>query len=685
VYLFTFNYSATTGLPTALTYPISTAGVAFKLNYAYQYGLLESVTDATDTTATCGSTCTLWTANSMNAFGEIAQETLGNGVVTNRTYDPVTSWLVKATAGVGGGAALLNQSYTQDENGNVTQRQNNNLGLTETFSYDADNRLTCTVLGSSCSSPTYTYDSGVAGPSNITSHTGVGTYNYPASGQAQPHAVTSITGFAYGVNNPRFSYDANGNMTARASTSQNILWTSYNYPYSISGADTGGTGTVALNYGPDRQRIQQNYSVNSGSVESTFYVGGLMDIVKLNGTVDYRHYIYVGKEPITIYSRTLAGGITMSYILKDQLGGVSTIASNMGAVDVNESFAAFGNRRNSGTWSGAPTTADLTYSSYTRQSYAFQTALGQNTGLNHMNGRIQDVVIGGFLSPDPHIQDPTNSQNYNRYSYVNNNPLTFVDPTGFEEDCGASNGFCPDSQSTDPAALDPAIYGANGSIGGADIDELKVFGHRDTFEWEWLSLQDIHLFVTPYIVSFADVATVVAFNNYKKQIQQQNPCSGDNPQNFAETDAWADSLNGVGLTGEIIGADSEAIGALSQIGGIASDGTFIAGKFNAGVLQTNATATRFWADAGSRIARNFSFLSVAYDAFQTFDNLDSVDGFFHGVDALVDLGGSRLGLAGAGVSMLWTATGGMKGASLNPSINQNVEMGGDLYAKCVKH
>ena len=49
-----------------------------------------------------------------------------------------------------------------------------------------------------------------------------------------------------------------------------------------------------------------------------------------------------------------------------------------------------------------------------------------------MNGRVQDAILGRFLSPDPLIQDPSNAQNYNRYTYVLNNPLTFIDPTGFD-------------------------------------------------------------------------------------------------------------------------------------------------------------------------------------------------------------------------------------------------------------
>ncbi len=37
---------------------------------------------------------------------------------------------------------------------------------------------------------------------------------------------------------------------------------------------------------------------------------------------------------------------------------------------------------------------------------------------------------GRFLSPDNHIQDPFNTQNFNRYGYVLNNPLTLTDPSG---------------------------------------------------------------------------------------------------------------------------------------------------------------------------------------------------------------------------------------------------------------
>ena len=48
-----------------------------------------------------------------------------------------------------------------------------------------------------------------------------------------------------------------------------------------------------------------------------------------------------------------------------------------------------------------------------------------------MNGRIYDPTLGRFLQADPFIQAPSNSQSYNRYAYVLNNPLSYTDPSGY--------------------------------------------------------------------------------------------------------------------------------------------------------------------------------------------------------------------------------------------------------------
>jgi hypothetical protein len=47
-----------------------------------------------------------------------------------------------------------------------------------------------------------------------------------------------------------------------------------------------------------------------------------------------------------------------------------------------------------------------------------------------MRGRMYDPVQARFLTPDPFVANPWDSQALNRYSYGLNNPITFADPSG---------------------------------------------------------------------------------------------------------------------------------------------------------------------------------------------------------------------------------------------------------------
>jgi hypothetical protein len=47
-----------------------------------------------------------------------------------------------------------------------------------------------------------------------------------------------------------------------------------------------------------------------------------------------------------------------------------------------------------------------------------------------MNHRLYDATAGRFITPDPFVKDRYSGQDYNRYSYARNNPLSFVDVTG---------------------------------------------------------------------------------------------------------------------------------------------------------------------------------------------------------------------------------------------------------------
>ena len=81
-----------------------------------------------------------------------------------------------------------------------------------------------------------------------------------------------------------------------------------------------------------------------------------------------------------------------------------------------------------------------------------------NLGLIHMNGRVQDPFIGRFLSADPFVPDPLNGQSFNRFSYVRNNPLALIDPSGFTEEPSEQCVFCV-YQSTS-SIFAPGMFGS---------------------------------------------------------------------------------------------------------------------------------------------------------------------------------------------------------------------------------
>jgi RHS repeat-associated protein len=54
------------------------------------------------------------------------------------------------------------------------------------------------------------------------------------------------------------------------------------------------------------------------------------------------------------------------------------------------------------------------------------------TGLYYYVKRYYDPELGRFTQPNFVIQDLSNPQSYNRYSYCGNNPLRYTDPTGLD-------------------------------------------------------------------------------------------------------------------------------------------------------------------------------------------------------------------------------------------------------------
>ena len=84
----------------------------------------------------------------------------------------------------------------------------------------------------------------------------------------------------------------------------------------------------------------------------------------------------------------------------------------------------------------------------------------ETVGLIHMNARLYDADLHRFLAPDKLIQEPFNSQNYNRYGYVLNNPLMFTDPSG--------DAFWV------AVLIGAFVGGASAAIAGGDLGDILI-------------------------------------------------------------------------------------------------------------------------------------------------------------------------------------------------------------------
>jgi RHS repeat-associated protein len=412
-------YHATTGRLDTLTYPTSSPSYRLKLQYEYQHGHRTKISDAN------APTTVFWQLNAMNAMSQSTDESLGNTVRVVSGFNAATGLLTSRQAGAQGSTTNRhNLAYEWDATGNLTRRTDNNQGgLYESFVYDALNRLDSSTRNG-VTNLNVTIDA--IGNLTLKSDVSASAYNYTTQqagctyyGHSQPHAVRNVAGNAY-------CYDQNGNMTSRAGSS--ISWTSYNLPSVIN----SGTASSTFSYGPSRNRFRQ-MAVQGGVTTETIYVAGLLEKVTIGAGVSaYRHYI-AAESSMVIHTRFANNATPQTYyVVNDHLSSHTTVTDGNGGPVVAQSFDAYGKRRGS-NWTGAPSAGDLTaIASVTRRGFTGHEHL-DDLGLVHMNGRVEDPTLGRFLSADPLTRQGDDTQAFNRYSYVKNNPLTLVDPTGMME------------------------------------------------------------------------------------------------------------------------------------------------------------------------------------------------------------------------------------------------------------
>ena len=236
-------------------------------------------------------------------------------------------------------------------------------------------------------------------------------------------------------------------------STQAFSYTPFDLPSSIT---TGGTQTL-FEYTADEERV-----VRRDPATTRYSVGRLYE--RLVGatsadTQEQRFRIYAGSRQIAEIVRTATGDRTV-YLHADPIGTIDTLSDDQKR-SYHQSFEPF----------GSP--LDTPASAVTRAGFTGHLH-DADLGLVDMKGRMYDPLASRFMSPDPIFQAPLMSQGLNRYSYVFNDPVNFVDPSGF--DAWSDMVESPFAQATAAMAIG-AIGGGLGVGGlGINIGSDLIFG-----------------------------------------------------------------------------------------------------------------------------------------------------------------------------------------------------------------
>ncbi|WP_062063730.1 RHS repeat-associated core domain-containing protein [Cellvibrio sp. OA-2007] len=204
------------------------------------------------------------------------------------------------------------------------------------------------------------------------------------------------------------------------------------------------------------------------------------------------------------------------------------------------------------------------------------------------SGRVYDPELGRFMSADPFVQAPYNSQSYNRYSYVFNNPLSFTDPSGYltSDYCPGNNtAVCKKDKKKDEDEVEKVdVTGNKGEQTRLQNQEKgnnisRDQQNRDYIRETLLGGKDfgvVELDGNKYLVSVTDPGTVTAgvggAGDYSK-----NTLMGDISDRFGfkffkhyqggKLAKWIDAQNALGLKVRVIshswGADT-AMGVIAK-------------------------------------------------------------------------------------------------------------------------
>jgi len=366
------------------------------VQYRYQNGELVEMKD--------DKGVTLWKLSSENPYGQPLVSHKGN-VKETYTYDkgfPVSQLLQSEDKAIG---ALTWQFNPQK--GLLDSRQYSFWGKQEDFTYDNLDRLT--AWGDANTPPqTHSYDE----RGRITENSLLGTYKYPAKGYDQEKLVLISTGEAFYKEAPMPVIRYNMLKSPEQIYVKDTERITYLYNAFGNRAHSFYGNAEAEK---EKRPIHKHYSAD-GSVE--------IKEDKTKGSIDFLFYLC--GDPYSapaVYNSNGEEG-KLLFLHRDQLGSIVAITDLNGKLVEARHFDAWGKVLSITDANGNKLTSLLLDRGYTGHEHL------TSVGLIHMNGRLYDPALHRFLQPDNYVQDPFNTQNFNRYGYCLNNPLLYTDPTG---------------------------------------------------------------------------------------------------------------------------------------------------------------------------------------------------------------------------------------------------------------
>lgn len=306
---------------------------------------------------------------------------------------------------------LQHYSYRYDSNYNIALLDDIQYAIKKGYTYDNLNRLTKYENSNAIQDPlVIKYDQ----VGNITYKSDVGTYEYVNSKSNQVSYI-----YNSGTIKKKFSYDQYGNITEESISGLKISYTSFNKPFVIQ----KGLVSDSIWYGSDNQEVyRKKYSNDSTLASATLRPFDDMEIEKGSDGEVRLLYIRFGSELIAIREiSTHSGSLSpiMKFIHKDHLGSIDVITDQKGDMIGKFQYSPFGER-----------IVEMGDEESTARGFTGHKHY-EAFGLLDAGGRYYIPSMGRFVSADPFVQSPDNLQSLNRYSYVQNNPLNNIDPSGF--------------------------------------------------------------------------------------------------------------------------------------------------------------------------------------------------------------------------------------------------------------